>query len=82
MQVTQKIQKKQVTLEDIYNEVKSMREEMRAKLDLIRFKMDDILLPVEEISDDEREELDKIEEEMKRGEKFRLEDVMAELGVS
>ena len=75
MQATGTIQKKHVTLEDIYGEVKSMREEMRVKLDLIRFKLTDALLPVEEISDDEREELERIEKEPGRS----LEDVMAEI---
>ena len=35
----------------------------------------------EEISDEERADIHEIREEMKRGEKFRLDDVLAELNV-
>ncbi len=44
------------------------------KLELIRFGLIDAALPEEEISNDEREELDRLEKEPGR----RLEDVLAE----
>jgi predicted RNA binding protein with dsRBD fold (UPF0201 family) len=39
------------------------------------------LIPEEEISDEERLEIHKIREETKRGEKFRLDDVLTELKI-
>lgn len=38
-------------------------------------------IPEEEISDEERQEIHMIRDEMKRGEKFRLDDVLDELNV-
>jgi len=38
-------------------------------------------IPEEKISDEERADIHEIREEMKRGEKFRLDDVLAELNV-
>ena len=75
MQTTQTA--RQITLEDIYDDIKSMKEEMIDKLELIRFKLIDAALPVEGISDEEKEELDRLEKEPGR----RLEDVLAELDV-
>lgn len=37
------------------------------------------LIPEEEISDEERLEIHKIREETKRGEKFRLDDVLTDI---
>ncbi len=60
------------SLETIYTEIKTLRREV----ELIK----SALIPEEEISDEERLEIHKIREETKR-EKFRLDDVLAELNV-
>jgi hypothetical protein len=44
-------------------------------------KFIDLDIPEEEISDEERQELLMIKDEMKRGKEHRLEDVLAELDV-
>lgn len=71
---THKIHEKQITLEDIYNEIKCMREEIRDRLDRLIVAS----IPEEEISNEEMKELDRLSEEIGRGEKFSLEDVLAE----
>ncbi len=38
-----------------------------------------LIIPEEKISDEERQELLKIKDEMKKGKEYRLEDVLAEL---
>ncbi len=63
----------QASLDTIYTEIKTLRREV----ELIK----SALIPEEEISDEERSEIHKIREETKRGEKFRLDDVLAELNV-
>jgi len=74
---TRKIHEKQITLEDIYNEIKGMREEIRDRLD----RLIAVNIPEETISDEEMKELDRLSEEIDRGEKFSLEDVLAESNV-
>ena len=65
--------KTQASLDTIYTEIKTLRREV----ELIK----SALIPEEEISDEERLEIHKIREETKRGEKFRLDDVLTELNV-
>lgn len=54
-----------VSLESIFNEIKTLRREV----ELIR----NALIPKEDISNEERSELQEIREELGRGEKHRLE---------
>ncbi len=61
------------SLETIYDEIKTLRREVE--------RISSALIPEEEISDEERAEIHKIREETKRGEKSRLDDVLAELNV-
>lgn len=63
----------QASLNVIYSEIKKLRRE----IELIR----SALVPEEEISDEERAEIREIRAETKRGERFRLDDVLAELNV-
>ena len=75
------------TVEDIVYEiiiVGNVLEDLKASeegksvtaRELLRF-----IIPEEEISDEERQEIHMIRDEMKRGEKFRLDDVLDELNV-
>lgn len=75
------------TVEDIVYEiiiVGNVLEDLKASeegksvtaQELLRF-----IIPEEEISDEERQEIHMIRDEMKRGEKFRLDDVLDELNV-
>lgn len=63
----------QISLESIYNEIKIVKREV----ELIR----SALIPEEDISNEERAELQEIREQMARGEKHRLDNVLAELNV-
>lgn len=63
----------QISLESIYNEIKIVKREV----ELIR----SALIPEEDISNEERVELQEIREQMARGEKHRLDNVLAELNV-
>ncbi len=61
------------SLNSIYAEIKSLRREV----ELVR----SALIPEIEISDEEKAEIHKIRDEVKRGEKVRLEDALAGLDV-
>ncbi|MCX9012921.1 MAG: hypothetical protein OIN66_17605 [Candidatus Methanoperedens sp.] len=61
------------SLNSIYAEIKSLRREV----ELIRTA----LIPEEEISNEERAEIHEIREKVKRGERIRLDDALAELNV-
>lgn len=62
---------KDISLEMIYSELKELKKE----IELMR----NILIPEEEIDDQELEEIIKIEKEMKKGEKVSLEDILKEI---
>lgn len=62
-----------VSLKSIYTEIKSLRRE----LELVK----SALIPEVEINDEERAEIRKIRDEVKRGERVRLDDALAELNV-
>ena len=55
----------------IYSELKELKKEIE--------RMRNILIPEEEIDDQELEEIIKIEKEMKKGEKVPLEDILKEI---
>lgn len=61
------------SLNSIYAEIKSLKREV----ELIRTA----LIPEEEISNEERAEIHEIREKVKRGERIRLDDALAELNV-
>lgn len=61
------------SLSSIYAEIKSLRREV----ELVR----SALIPEIEINDEERAEIRKIRDEVKRGEKVRLDDALAGLNV-
>lgn len=63
----------QASLNVIYSEIKKLGRE----IEVIR----SALVPEEEISDKERAEIRKVRAETKRGKRFRLDDVLAELNV-
>lgn len=61
------------SLNSIYNEIKMLRREV----ELIRTA----LIPEEKVSDEEMAEILDIDAKMRRGERTRLENVLAELNV-
>ena len=60
-----------ISLKMMYSELKELKKE----IELMR----NILIPEEEIDDQELEEIIKIEKEMKKGEKVPLEDILKEI---
>ena len=60
-----------ISLKMMYSELKELKKE----IELMR----NILIPEEEIDDQELEEIIKIEKEMKKGEKVSLEDILKEI---
>lgn len=63
----------QVSLDSIYNEIKTLRREV----ELIR----SALIPEEKVSDEELKEILEIDAKMQSGERTRFKDAMAELNV-
>lgn len=76
-----------ITIEDIVEEIyiigdaieslKTSKEEKTMTTE----ELINLEIPEEEISDEERREIRMIRDEMKRGKKFRLEDILEELNV-
>ena len=60
-------------LKEIYNEIKRIRE----KLELL----EELIIPKEEVSEEELEEIRKLKEESLRGEHIEWEELKRELGV-
>ncbi len=61
----------EISLEMIYSELKELKKE----IELVR----NILVPEEEISDQELKDILKIEKEMEKGERIPLEDALKEI---
>ena len=59
-----------VTLNEVYNELRFLRKEIE--------KLEYMLIPEKKISDVEAKELKQILSEMKKGEKFKAQDVFGE----
>ena len=70
----------QVSLEDIYGEVKRVNMRLESIEKALEALMD-MVLPEEEISEEEWKEISEIEEEIKRGKCVSLEDVRRKHGV-
>lgn len=70
----------QVSLEDVYCEVKRVNRRLESIEKALEVLMD-MVLPEEEISEEEWREIEEIETEMERGECLPLEDVRRKHGV-
>jgi len=70
----------QVSLEDVYGEVKRVNRRLESIEKALEVLMD-MVLPEEEISEEEWREIEEIEAEMERGECVPLEDVRRKHGV-